>query len=298
MSELRHVNAAATIIHHQGRILVVLKEGWDQFCVTVTKVDVEAGECGSAGSARDFEKVLGSTPPCGRHLLLDESFAETSLRLGETAHYDFQIYSSELPALSPAADRAGRWLTAEEILDSATEDISPTARRLIRRLSEAALDNGRAFPPTEAPPHRKSTASVAIIRREGRTGPEWLAQYNDRWGRYFLVGGHEEPGETSPQCLQRELHEELHITPDDFTASSLQLLNFTAWSTGSWQLTDYAITAFSVAMTDAAVRRVSSQSVNRWLTATEINSERCTDGKLISPTMRRVLLETGDIESA
>lgn len=295
MATMRHVNAAASVIHYEDRILVVLKDGWDQFCIPVTKLQSDLCEGGGQAAARDFEEVLGTASPHEPRLLLDDSFPETSLRTGEIAHYNFQIYDCELPIMSEATERAGRWLTVDELLSEDTEDISPTARRLIERLREASLEGRRQFPPVAAEPRRTSTASVSLISRDGENGPEWLAQYNESWGRYFLIGGHQESGETPLDCLLRELHEEIGATPEDITATEPMKLQFTAWSTGAWELTDYMISSFSVTLSDDAVQRANDQAENRWLSESEICRQCCNDGKFISSTMHRVLVETGDI---
>lgn len=291
MSEIRHVNAAAAIIHHEGRILLVLKEGWDQFSLPITRLrereDSSGTETGSAAAVRAIEEELGVGPKIEPGLLLDVELLQISGRLNELGHYQVQLFSSEVSAQEVAGDSIAKWLTPAEILSA--EDVAPTARKVVEQLSEAALKGGRQFPPVFASPTRQSTASVAIITRDGGTEPEWLAQYNNRWGRYFLVGGHFEPGESPDDCLVREIQEELGETPENVEHNEGQQLQFTAWSTNSWQWTDYSITAFDVTLSDEASRRIGQDAANRWMNASEISCERCADGKLISPTMSRVL---------
>src|SRR5262245_27230315 len=61
---------------------------------------------------------------------------------------------------------------------------------------------------------RISTASLAVIPQSGSDGMlRYLAQWNDKWKAFNLVGGHKRGSESHRACLVRELFEELGIGP-------------------------------------------------------------------------------------
>ena len=296
MTLIRHVNASAAIIHHDGRVLLVLKTGWDKFSLPITKIDdggdQAAAETGGAAASRVIEEELGVTTSVEPGLLLDIELLQISGRTGDTGHYQVQVYGYSSESDSVPEATVARWLSPTEILDPKNEEIAPTARTVIAKLSEAALDGGREFPPVAADSPRTSTASPAIIQRNGAQGSEWLAQFNEGWGRYFLVGGHEKAGETAVECLIREVQEELKLTVNEKRLTPLEFEPYDAWSTSAWRDTHYDVSAFALTLGDDEIEDV-RKAENRWLTADEINCERCTDGKLISPTMRAVLTAMG-----
>jgi len=299
MTSTRRTDTATAIVHHHGKVLVVLKSGWDRFDIPMTKLRIDAGETGAQAAARCIQEELGTSTVTEPGLLLDAELLQSSLRTGETGHYQVQVYCHVSSSETLANEVIGKWLTPDEILDPADGEISPTARELIGRLQEAALfggqKGGRSFPPLQSPITRSSTASVAIVRREGSNGPEWLAQWNSAWGRYFLVGGHEEANETTTDCILREVKEELNVDPHEVRIQEGQTLRYSSWSVRSWQPTNYVITAFPVQFPDDVLSRIIARAENRWLTAEEIRRERCRDDKLVSPTMRHVLAEMGEL---
>lgn len=293
---IRTVRAAAAITHHQGRVLLTLKPNWDRYSFPITKL--RDAETGDEAAARCVEEDLGSRPTQGLGLLLDTPVLQTNPRTHQVGGYEIQCYCYAASSLDLPPDTVGKWLTPDEVLAAADDDVSETAKDLVKQLKEAALNSKRSFPPVATPHPRTSTACVAMIRRETSTGPEWLAQYNTRWGRYFLVGGHEEAGETKTECMLRELHEELHVEPSVVTLGDHHSLSYSAWSTGYWQWTQYEITAIDVTFSESVLGPISSRPENRWLTVAEIRSERTRDNKLISPTMRFVLEQLGDLQTA
>ena len=56
---------------------------------------------------------------------------------------------------------------------------------------------------------RKSVSSIAIIESPEDACSAWLTQWNENWERLSLIGGHREDGESSRECLVREVREEL-----------------------------------------------------------------------------------------
>ena len=290
---MRQIHAAAAVIHQHGRVLMTLKPNWDRLDIPPTKL--RDGETGDQAAARCVEEALGVRPTSGLGLLIDHELPQNSLRTNELGHYQVQAYAFEAPTETLPTHTIGEWRTPQEILDAPADQVSPSARALVAKLMEVALEGGRSFPPAGGSATRSSTACVAIARRDGPNGTEWLAQFNQRWGRYFLVGGHEETGETKTECMLRELNEELHVEPSEVELSTQRALSYLAWSIGSWQWTQYDITAIDASFSTAALARINHQTENRWLTAAEIQSERTGDDKLISPTMRFVLEQLGQL---
>lgn len=294
-SSLRAIQASAAITHYQGRVLLTLKPNWDRYSVPITKQ--RDGETGEQAAGRCIEEDLGFKATEGLGLLLDTPVLQTNPRTHQIGGYEIQCYAYETSSVDLPPDTIGKWLTPDEILAASNNDVSETAQELVKQLKEAALDGRRSFPPTASIRRRMSTACVAIVRRESMNGPEWLAQHNTRWGRYFLVGGHEGDGEKKTECMLRELNEELRVAPSDVELGQHYALNYTAWSTGSWQWTKYKITAIDVSFPDVVLEQITSRPENRWLTPAEIRSERTRDNKLISPTMRFVLKQLGELDS-
>jgi ADP-ribose pyrophosphatase YjhB (NUDIX family) len=132
---------------------------------------------------------------------------------------------------------------------------------------------------------------MAVISQTEGAHKRWLCQWNKHWCRYFLVGGHEKAGETAAECMVREIEEELGLSAgvDYEPLSAATPLRCTDWSTSAWRMTDYSISIFDVKVNEAALSKVTKDAANRWVTADEIRSERCSDGKLISPTTCKVL---------
>jgi NAD+ diphosphatase len=88
---------------------------------------------------------------------------------------------------------------------------------------------GRCGSPTETQPHerakicpqcshtsypRLSPAMIASVTRQGPEGPEILLARSHRFppGRYSVLAGFVEPGETLEDCVRREICEEVGIT--------------------------------------------------------------------------------------
>lgn len=307
---ISRIDVVATVIYHGDRLLTVYHAQWGEFTLPMTRLRrrpwglihaVETWELGAAAAMRNVGECLGITtdqPPC---LLADVGDLRQSDRTGQVNHYQFQMYGFAAPAQDVAPGVSAQWLTPQQILDPHRGPISPTARELVARLGEVALSRGGAFPPAPAAgPPRQSVSSIAVIRR--RHGPErqWLCQWNDAWQRYFLVGGHQEPADRTPeQCMIREIREELGLSPAaDYalTPHPRCLPEYEAWSTSAWQPTLYRLWPFVIQLTDAAGPKIEGRAVNRWITAAEVLSERCGDDQLISPTVRRILSALGELQ--
>lgn len=306
MAELiARIDVVATIIHHNGELLLVHSPLWGAFTLPMTKLrhwqlglvdNATRWERGDEAAMRNVAECLGSTSLQQPGLLLDVGGLRQSDRSGEVKYYQFQIYNFPFASRQVAPGITSQWLTPAQILEENRQPISPTARFLITNLQGGAFDRRANFPPVPGGP-RTSTASIAVIRQPDGGQRAWLCQWNSSWGRYFLIGGHAIPGESPEACMVRELGEELHCQPSDFTINSRERLpQYEAWSTGAWQQTTYAITTFDVILTATALSSVCTDAGNRWLTAREVDSERCADGKLLSPTVRTILQMLGELK--
>jgi len=144
---------------------------------------------------------------------------------------------------------------------------------------------------------RISQAGLACVRRDGPTGPEYLAQWSAKWGMYSLVGGHVEAGETFRECCAREVAEELYLPPSAFTVADSPLaptVEYTTISGGAKVETQYRMELYAVdLLTPAAVAKVSAMPTNRWLSVAEILAERTTDDKPISAQVKTVFALSG-----
>jgi hypothetical protein len=112
------------------------------------------------------------------------------------------------------------------------------------------------------------------------------------------VGGRQQDAEPPDACLVRELKEKLRFDPStgvDYAYLPRQFLDPTDWSTSTWQMTDYRISTFDVQMTRAGQTKIEGHAGNRWVTAPEIRSDRCLDDKLLSPTVRTILIAIGEL---
>ncbi len=152
---------------------------------------------------------------------------------------------------------------------------------------------------------RTSTASLAVIRRPGADGsPSYLAQWNEKWKAFNLVGGHKRDSESHRACLVRELAEELGIVPgpDDPDAAAagqqpgplchiarepLGRLEYEGYSQSAGERSFYRIELFAVGLSPAALAHVERDRANRWLAEAEIEAGRCGDGKAVSDTLRQ-----------
>ncbi len=144
---------------------------------------------------------------------------------------------------------------------------------------------------------RQSTASVALIRRVEQARTLWLAQWNSRWNHFHFVSGHKYPTESFRECLVRELGEELGLREQtDFVISdeAPTPIEFQEWSLSARAETRYVMELFNVALCPTpAVEAIDRDPLNRWLTEAEIRRGVSADGRPVSPTMIRLLTESG-----
>jgi ADP-ribose pyrophosphatase YjhB (NUDIX family) len=144
---------------------------------------------------------------------------------------------------------------------------------------------------------RTSVAAFALFRRAGPDGRvEYLAQWNDGWDAFHLVGGHKRDGESFRACCAREVAEELGLVEGrDFrlAAERRSHLRYAHWSKRAKAETDYTVELFDAELLGDAARAVEADPRNRWLTEGDIRAGRCRDGRAVSPTMLRILSPAG-----
>jgi hypothetical protein len=183
-----------------------------------------------------------------------------------------------------------RWLTAEQLLaPPAGVDLSPT----MKAVAPTVL---KVVPPVNHP-LRTSEGAVALIRGKDRHGQDAvLAQWNERWGAFFLIGGHRDGTETFRQCVAREVVEELELArgePHEFEVEPpYPPLEYVAWSRGYDQYTAYTMHRFEVKLTPAGLASVEANWDRLrlyWLTRSEISNLQTTDGRRVSETVQIVV---------
>jgi 8-oxo-dGTP pyrophosphatase MutT (NUDIX family) len=149
---------------------------------------------------------------------------------------------------------------------------------------------------------RQSTAAAALIRRtRPGGGVEWLTNWNEGWGALHLVGGGREPGESFRECCEREVAEELGLTPGvDFRVADARTahLEYTAESRRAGVTTAYTIELFGVdLLSDAARAKIDADPECRWVTEAEVRALAAADGRAISPTTPHLLTLAGLLPS-
>jgi 8-oxo-dGTP pyrophosphatase MutT (NUDIX family) len=194
----------------------------------------------------------------------------------------------------PPAGWSYRWLTADELR-------SPAPGMQFTQTMPGVVPVVLSTVPPVVQKLRQSEGGIAFIRgldRNGRAG--WLAQWNEGWGGYFLIGGHREPDESFSQCVAREIREELNVLAgeaDGFTVgSALHPLKYVAWSQRAGQYTDYEMHAFDVTLSQprhAALAAAEDALKLRWLSDAEISGHQAADGRRVSETAHVLLRLAG-----
>jgi hypothetical protein len=143
---------------------------------------------------------------------------------------------------------------------------------------------------------RESQAALALIRRPGWDGPEYLVRWNEKWQALNLVGGHRRPEESFRDCLCRELAEELGPRPGgEGRVAELPFahLEYRAFSHSAREETAYTMELFEVELTPAALRVASADPLNAWVGEAEVRDGRAGDGRTVSATMRLLFEKAG-----
>ncbi len=139
---------------------------------------------------------------------------------------------------------------------------------------------------------RQSVAAIALIRDQDL----WLAQWNDGWQAYNFVGGHKHDDESFRECVIREIDEELQLTEPNVQVADQPLarVDYIAWSQRANEDTRYIMEVFAVQLGGPHARQiVDNEPNNRWLSESEIKTQRCVDGRPVSETMNLLLSKSG-----
>ena len=145
---------------------------------------------------------------------------------------------------------------------------------------------------------RTSVAAMAVIARVTPAGETaWLTQWNAKWGRLNLVGGHTRPGESFRDCCAREVAEELGLADGrDFrvTPEPLARVEYAGHSASAGEETRYTFELFRVELlSPAVVEAVTAGDGNRWVTDAEVVAGQSVTRQPVSPTTFRLLTEAG-----
>ena len=129
-----------------------------------------------------------------------------------------------------------------------------------------------------------------MITKEVNGETHYLAQWNDKWKAFFLVGGHRENGESYRECVVREVCEELDIQEDNFQVSpeAREQLEYCAISNRTKLLTNYRHHLFDVSLDT----HLAEGSNNAWLSAEEVFRSETNDGRMISDTMQLLVVKS------
>lgn len=323
--------AAAVLAEQEVAVAVVTRLGREQTEYLVLWNDRYEGYFFPAGRVtQEFKPATVATAVVRAELgYLGEAAADVraevpefhfSPRWGRSRGYRFHVVAVDLPGCDPhrplapldrglrarEADRlppAGRgpagwswrWLTADELRHPpAGVTLSPT--------TAAVVPTVLAVVPSEARPKplRQSEGGIAIIRRAGRSGrPEWLAQWNEKWAAFFLIGGHREAGESFRECVTREVAEELELDPAAYTVGDpLARLQYLAPSRSAGELTEYDQHLYPVALSEAARKLIDDGEKRlglRWLSAAEVRRHEAEDGRPVSETVEVLLDLSGQL---
>lgn len=189
-----------------------------------------------------------------------------------------------------------RWATAAELLNPAADlKLTPTAAAVAPAVLAAV--------PPRVRPLRKSEGGIALIRGKDHAGRDaWLAQWNDGWEGFALIGGRREGGETFAACVAREVAEELDVPGDEppgvEVGAELPPLDYVAWSRRAGEYTAYAMRAFPVTLSPERLAAANANAEKlrlHWLTAAEVRAGETTAGRRVSETVEVLLTLAGEL---
>lgn len=169
-----------------------------------------------------------------------------------------------------------KWLTADEL--QSEPDMSPTFEPLRSALHSFVRPERRETPLPV------SKAVIALFSRGTNEHPEYLAQWNEHWKCFFLIGGHCLEDVDSRDRAIAKASEELKVLPEQLqVAESLSgHLAYEALSRRTNELTSYDVQVFDAELTGAPL---AANPANRWLTQDEIQKGGANDGRPISSTV-------------
>lgn len=120
---------------------------------------------------------------------------------------------------------------------------------------------------------RISEAALALITRTNALGhAEYLAQWNNNWDAFSLIGGHVEEGETFRQACLREICEELECSRNEIDVAlyAYSTLRFRENSRAAKLETDYHWQMFTARLADGVLQQLPDSC--EWLAAESIRT--------------------------
>jgi hypothetical protein len=145
---IEHAEVAVTLIHHEGRVLVVWNSQWGGFTLPMTKrrawqsmsgPDLVQAESWDDAAMRNVGECLGCTSTEVPQFVLEIPEYKPSRRSGEVKRYSFQVFAFHATGFELPRGVVGEWLTFDEILDEQRRPIAITARDLVGRCKDPAL---------------------------------------------------------------------------------------------------------------------------------------------------------------
>jgi hypothetical protein len=137
---MEFAEVAVTLIHHDGRVLVVWNARWGGFTLPMTKrrtwqsmsgPNREEVESWDDAAMRNVGECLGRTSTDIPQFILEIPEYTPSLRSGDVKRYNFQVFAFHAADAGLPNCAVGEWLTFDEILDKERRPISETARFLV-----------------------------------------------------------------------------------------------------------------------------------------------------------------------
>lgn len=164
------------------------------------------------------------------------------------------------------------WMTASEFESEA--NLSPTLKPLRSSLLSFV------GPEKRATPLPLSKAVIALFSRGDDANKEYLAQWNEHWKCFFLIGGHDLEDVDSRDRAITKACEELKFSAEQLQVaeSPSKHLQYEAISRRTNELTSYDVQVFDSQFEG----ELPSNPDNRWLTIHEIKKGGANDGRPIS----------------
>ena len=244
-----------------------------------------------------FRDDFGYTGDIETEYKTEVSDIHFSHRFGADTQFRFYLYSVELLGLDIHQPYNAfelnlhergikwKWFTAEKLADS-RQDLSATLDGLRSSVLAAVPSMARE---TALP---QSNGVIALFSRKSPTGPEYLAQWNEHWKCYFLIGGHEIESTDSRERAIEKVCEELGVTPDGICVANTptKSLAYEAISQRTDEITSYEIKVFDTECDSEASLQIEANAANRWLTLDEIQKGGANDGRTVSAVVNAVVL--------
>jgi 8-oxo-dGTP pyrophosphatase MutT (NUDIX family) len=155
-------------------------------------------------------------------------------------------------------------------------------------------------------------AAFALIKTRSEDTCYYLLQWNPKWQCYNFIGGKVETGDNNndndfSRTLCREIEEEMGIEPGKIEIEQeARLVKLWQYSAREKRFKPYLFSIFTTNLfsdlpadrqkVTRALRWLSSKYENAYVSQAEIINLQAADGKPISATVRRILIELREIE--